>query len=100
MTAPFAEIGAVGGPVRRIPSRLPGSMPSRFHCAPFGQPSVERLDKCPDRRDLMFEEAVVVWFRTPNAVLADLRPLDLLSSRAGQARVKALLGKMRWGIPA
>lgn len=44
--------------------------------------------------------AVDIWFRTPNAVLADLRPLDLLSSRAGQARVKALLGKIRWGIPA
>lgn len=45
-------------------------------------------------------EAVPIWFRTPNPVLADLRPLDLLSSRAGQARVKAVLGKIRWGIPA
>ena len=44
--------------------------------------------------------AAPVWFRTPNAVLADLRPLDLLSSRPGQRRVKALLGKIRWGIPA
>lgn len=45
-------------------------------------------------------DAVPIWFRTPNTVLADLRPLDLLSSRAGQARVKALLGKIRWGLPA
>lgn len=45
-------------------------------------------------------EAVPIWFRTPNPVLADLRPLDLLSSRPGQARVRALLGKIRWGIPA
>lgn len=41
-----------------------------------------------------------LWFRTPNPVLADLRPLDLLASRAGQDKVKSLLGRIRWGIPA
>lgn len=45
-------------------------------------------------------DKVALWFRAPNPVLADLRPLDLLSSRTGQDRVKALLGKIRWGIPA
>lgn len=46
------------------------------------------------------KDAIADWFHTPNAVLADLRPLDLLRSRTGQTRVKALLGKIRWGIPA
>lgn len=44
-------------------------------------------------------DKVAVWFRTPNPVLADLRPLDLLVCRSGQARVKSLLGQIRWGIP-
>jgi uncharacterized protein (DUF2384 family) len=51
-------------------------------------------------RKALAPDAVAAWFRTPNPVLADLRPLDLLASRTGQSRVKALLGKIRWGIPA
>lgn len=44
-------------------------------------------------------DKIAVWFRNPNPVLADLRPLDLLASRSGQARVKSLLAQIRWGIP-
>ncbi|MFH1724705.1 MAG: antitoxin Xre/MbcA/ParS toxin-binding domain-containing protein [Elusimicrobiota bacterium] len=44
-------------------------------------------------------DKIALWFRTPNPALADLRPLDLLASRSGQARVKSLLGQVRWGIP-
>lgn len=53
-----------------------------------------------EARKALAPDAVAAWFRTPNPVLADLRPLDLLASRTGQSRVKALLGKIRWGIPA
>lgn len=52
-----------------------------------------------EARKALKPEFVSVWFRTPNPTLADLRPLDLLSSRPGQARVRALLGTIRWGIP-
>ena len=44
-------------------------------------------------------EAVTDWFRAANPVLGDLRPIDLLQSRAGRERVKALLGQIRWGLP-
>ena len=53
-----------------------------------------------EARKALNPELVSVWFRTPNPVLADLRPLDLLSSRSGQVRVRALLGRIRWGLPA
>lgn len=52
-----------------------------------------------EARKAVKPELVAVWFRTPNPTLADLRPLDLLSSRPGQARVRALLGSIRWGLP-
>lgn len=52
-----------------------------------------------EARKALKPELVAVWFRTPNPTLADLRPLDLLSSRPGQARVRALLGSIRWGLP-
>ena len=52
-----------------------------------------------EARKALKPDLVAVWFRTPNSTLADLRPLDLLSSRPGQARVHALLGTIRWGIP-
>lgn len=44
-------------------------------------------------------KAVAWWFSTPNALLSDLRPLDLLGSPAGYKRVKNLLFAMRWGLP-
>ncbi len=44
-------------------------------------------------------DKVAMWFRSPHPTLADLRPLDVLSSRTGQERVKALLGGIRWGLP-
>lgn len=52
-----------------------------------------------EARKALKSELVAVWFRTPNPILADLRPRDLLSSRSGQARVRALLGSIRWGLP-
>lgn len=52
-----------------------------------------------EARKALKHDLVAVWFRTPNPTLADLRPLDLLASRPGQARVRALLGTIRWGIP-
>lgn len=52
-----------------------------------------------EARKALKPELVAVWFRTPNSTLAELRPLDMLSSRPGQARVRALLGTIRWGIP-
>ncbi|NNN05400.1 MAG: DUF2384 domain-containing protein [Elusimicrobia bacterium] len=52
-----------------------------------------------EARKALKSEFVAVWFRTPNPTLADLRPLDLLSSRPGQARVHVLLGSIRWGLP-
>lgn len=52
-----------------------------------------------EARKALKSEFVAVWLRTPNPTLAELRPLDLLSSRPGQARVRALLGSIRWGLP-
>lgn len=58
---------------------------------------IERIIE--EARRALNPHTVPLWFRTPNPVLADLRPLDLLSSRVGQARVRTILGRIRWGIP-
>jgi transcriptional regulator with XRE-family HTH domain len=57
-------------------------------------------------KDLLKEAGEVInpkevawWFSTPNALLSDLRPLDLLGSPAGYKKVKNLLFAMRWGLP-
>ena len=70
--------------------------PGEAHIQNFQE--IERIVEEADKA--LAKDAIADWFRTPNAVLADLRPLDLLASRSGQARVKSLLGKIRWGIPA
>ena len=62
--------------------------------------SLQEIEAIVDEaRKALKPEFVAVWFRTPNSTVADLRPLDLLSSRSGQSRVRDLLGAIRWGIP-
>lgn len=53
-----------------------------------------------DAREAMKPEGLIWWFKTSNPFLGDLRPLDLLKSPSGAAKVRNLLGAMRWGLAA
>ena len=56
-------------------------------------------DLLKEASEVINPKAVAWWFNTPNALLSDLRPLDLLGSPAGYKKVKNLLFAMRWGLP-
>ncbi len=45
-------------------------------------------------------KGIVWWFRAPHPYLSDLSPMDLLHSATGLAKVKTILGSMRWGLTA
>jgi putative toxin-antitoxin system antitoxin component (TIGR02293 family) len=53
-----------------------------------------------EAKETIKAEGVAGWFKTPHPYLSDLRPLDLLGSPSGTAKVQAMLGAMRWGLPA
>ena len=52
-----------------------------------------------EAQEVIRPDAISWWFKTPNAVLNDLRPLDLLRSPSGFKKVKEVLFAMRWGLP-
>lgn len=52
-----------------------------------------------EAKEVIQPKAVSRWFKTPNAILNDLRPLDLLRSPSGFKKVKEVLFSMRWGLP-
>jgi putative toxin-antitoxin system antitoxin component (TIGR02293 family) len=52
-----------------------------------------------DAAEVINPKAMAWWFKTPLAILNDLRPLDLLRSPSGFKKVKNLLFSMRWGLP-
>jgi transcriptional regulator with XRE-family HTH domain len=56
-------------------------------------------DLLKEASEVINPKSVAWWFNTPNALLSDLRPLDLLGSPAGYKKVKNLLFSMRWGLP-
>lgn len=53
-----------------------------------------------ESQEALKPEGLAWWFKTPNPFLGDLRPLDLLRSPSGAAKVRNLIGAMRWGLAA